>query len=93
MRFPASVLRVLSMGNIIHLHFLTLPRCKWVQVLLVSNDRLTSFPGDGKSHLSAKRHRNWKLVPTSWALWLEKDKLLITVKKKKYFDICYLVCE
>ena len=32
--FPASVLRVLSFGKIIHLHFLILPRCKWVPVLL-----------------------------------------------------------
>ena len=33
-RFPASVLRVLSLGKIIYLHFLTLPSCKWVPVLL-----------------------------------------------------------
>ena len=33
-QFPTSVLRVLSLGQIINLHFLTLPRCKWVPVLL-----------------------------------------------------------
>ena len=38
----------------------------------VSSDRLTSCPGDGESHLSAKRHRNRRLAPTLWALWPEK---------------------
>ena len=30
----------------------------------VSSDRLTSCPGDGESHLSAKGHRNRRLAPT-----------------------------
>ena len=29
---------------------------------------------DRESHLSAKRHRNLRLAPTLWALWLEKTK-------------------
>ena len=42
----------------------------------VSSDRLMSCPVDGESHLSAKRHRNWRLAPTLWALWLEKTNYL-----------------
>ena len=38
----------------------------------VSSDRLTSCPGDGENHLSAKRHRNRILAPTLWALWPKK---------------------
>ena len=38
----------------------------------VSSDRLT-----GESHLSAKRHINWRLALTLWALWLEKTNLYV----------------
>ena len=34
-QFLASALPVLTLGKIIHLHLLTLPRCKWKPVLLV----------------------------------------------------------
>ena len=35
----------------------------------ISSDRLTSYPGNGESNLSTKRHRNRKMAP---ALWLDK---------------------
>ena len=67
------VLRLLSMGKIIQLHILTLPRVKWVQVLLVH------FPA------TDRRPVLWMVtatclaiatdVQTLWALCLEKDQL------------------
>ena len=50
----------------------------------VSSDRLTSCPGAGERHLSAKRHRDWRLAATLWALWPEKTNHV------SQFDITHL---
>ena len=53
--FPAFVLQVLSFGKIIYLHFLTLPRCKWIPVLLGKfpvTDCCPSCLGDCVSHIA-----------------------------------------
>ena len=54
----------------------------------VSSDRLTSYPGGGENHLSAKRHGNRRLAPTLWALWPAKDKLF-RYESNKTFSIYY----
>ena len=51
----------------------------------VSSDRLTSCPGGGENHLSAKRHGNRRFAPTLWALWPEKDKLSFSSFDRKFY--------
>ena len=46
----------------------------------VSSDRLTSCPGHGENHLSAKRHGNRSLAPTLWALWPKKTNFFYTIQ-------------
>ena len=59
-----NALQVLSLGKIIHLHFLTLPRWKWVPI------SLGKFPATDwhlvlwvVRAICDKRHRNWRLWP------------------------------
>ena len=67
---------ILTLVSFFPFHFLSIPNVCAANFILGeiygSSNRLTSCPGVGESHLSAKCHRNWRLALTVWALLLEK---------------------